>query len=137
MVLDFNSPYVFPRHFDRLFQEFFKSSLGNERKMAYPPINLSEDDGNIYVRSEIPGVDIADIELTLHDKSLVIRGERKAVAGKYLRQERPAGGFQRVVTLNVPVDRDKVGANMTDGVLTVTLPKAEESQPKKISIGVE
>ena len=137
MVLDFNSPYVFPRHFDRLFQEFFKSSFGNERKMAYPPINLSEDDKIIYVRSEIPGVDIADIELTLHDKSLVIKGERKAAAGKYLRQERPAGAFQRVVTLNVPVDRDKVGASMTDGVLTVTLPKAEESLPKKISIGVE
>jgi len=76
------------------------------------------------------------VELTLTDKNLIIKGERPTEQGTYFRQERPAGFFQRVVGLNVPVDRDKVRATLTDGVLTVVLPKAASSTPRKISIDV-
>lgn len=136
MVIDFNTLYNFPSRFDRVFEEFFKSPMGDDRRLAYPPLNLSNDDDNIYVRAELPGVQIEDIELTLTDKTLVLKGERGAPQGKYYRQERPSGVFHRVINISVPVDRDQVTASMTDGVLTVTLPKAEEVKPRSISIDV-
>ncbi len=136
MVLDFNTLYTFPGRFDRIFEEFFKPQLMEGRRLAYPPLNLSEDEGSYYVRSELPGLPLEAIELTLTEKSLVIKGERPVEQGKYYRQERPAGFFQRVVALNVPVDREKVSARLLDGVLTVVLPKAAASVPKKISIDV-
>ena len=64
-------------------------------------------------------------------------GERKPEQGKYYRQERPMGAFQRVITLNVPIDRDAVVASLADGVLRITLPKAEEMKPRKIAINPE
>ena len=136
MVLDFNTLYAFPGRMDRFFEEFFQPSLAEGKRFAYPPLNLSEDEANIYVRCEVPGLGMADLELTLTEKNLVVRGERRAEEGRYFRQERPAGPFQRVVQLNVPVVRDKVAATLRDGVLTVALPKAEESLPRKISIDV-
>ena len=136
MVLDFNTLYTFPGRMDRFIEEFFRPEFDDSKRLGYPPVNLSEDEENIYVRSEIPGVEMADIELTLTDKNLVLKGERKPEEGKFFRQERPSGMFQRIVSLNVPVDRDKVSAVMRDGVLTVTLPKSEESKPRTISIGV-
>ena len=136
MVLDFNTLYTFPGRLDRFVEEFFRPAFDDSKRLGYPPVNLSEDEENIYVRSEIPGVDMKDIELTLTDKNLVLKGERPAEEGKFFRQERPGGVFQRIVGLNVPVNRDKVSAVMSEGVLTVTLPKSEEVKPRKISIGV-
>lgn len=137
MVLDFNTLYTYPGRFERLFEDFFKPMYGGEgRRPVFPPLNVSEDEVNYYVRSEIPGLPMDDLELTLTEKSLVIRGERPTEQGKYYRQERPAGFFQRVVALNVPVDRDRVRATLTDGVLTVVLPKCEGCIPRKISIDV-
>jgi HSP20 family protein len=106
----------------------------SQRSMAYPPINIGEDDENLYVRCEIPGMDMAALDLTLTDSSLVIKGERQAIKGKYYRQERPTGFFQRVVNIQAGVAREKVSATMRDGVLEVVLPKSDESKPKKISI---
>lgn len=136
MVLDFNTLYTFPGRFERLFEEFFRPQFADGRRLAYPPLNLSEDEGAYYVRSELPGLPLDALELTLTDKSLVIKGERPTEQGKYYRQERPAGFFQRVVTLNASVERDKVRASLVDGVLTVVLPKCEDCKPRKISIDV-
>ncbi|WP_419786046.1 Hsp20/alpha crystallin family protein [Pseudodesulfovibrio sp.] len=136
MVIDFNTLYNFPSRFDRMFQEFFRSPMGDDRRFAYPPLNLSNDDEAIYVRAELPGVNIEDIDLTLTDKTLVLKGERNAPQGKYYRQERPSGVFNRVINIGVPVDRDKVTASMNEGVLTVTLPKAEEVKPRSINIEI-
>lgn len=137
MVLDFNTLYGFPHRMDRLFEQVFSPVRTTRRTVAYPPINLGSDEENIYVRAEIPGVGMDDVELTLTEKSLVIKGERKPVEGRHIRQERPAGVFHRVVTLGVPVDREKVVANLKDGVLSVVLPKAESVKPRKISIEAE
>ncbi|MDP2846831.1 MAG: Hsp20/alpha crystallin family protein [Humidesulfovibrio sp.] len=136
MVLDFNSLYAFPGRFERLFEDFFKPQFAEGRRLAYPPLNVSEDASAYYVRSELPGLSLDSVELTLTDKNLVIKGERPTEQGKYYRQERPAGFFQRVVALNVPVDRDAVRATLVDGVLTVTLPKCSECLPRKINIEV-
>ncbi|KAB1440908.1 Hsp20/alpha crystallin family protein [Pseudodesulfovibrio senegalensis] len=137
MVLDFNTLYSPFDRFDKLFEEFLSPGVAGRKSMAYPPLNLSQDDDTIYVRAEIPGVDMSGIELTLTDKTLVLKGERKAEEGKYYRQERPAGVFHRVINLNIPVQRDKVNATMKDGLLTVALPKAEEVKPRTISIDVK
>jgi len=136
MVIDFNTFYNSPSRFDRMFEDFFKHPMGDDRRLAYPPLNLSNDEKNIYVRAEVPGVSLEDMELTLTDKTLVLKGERSAPQGKYYRQERPSGVFHRVINISVPVDRDAVTATITDGVLTVTLPKAEEVKPRTISIDV-
>lgn len=134
MVIDFGSFYEFPRYWDKMFEDFFGPATLAQRRAAYPPLNISENDDHIRIRAEIPGTDIADVELTLTGKSLVIKGERKAPEGEYFRQERPAGVFQRVITFNVPVDRDLVSATMADGVLDIVLPKSDAVRPKKIDI---
>lgn len=134
MVLDFRTLYDFPRNFERMFDEVWNPLSISQRRLAYPPLNISQDDNNIYVKAELPGVELNDIELTLSEGSLIIRGEKKPEEGRYFRQERPTGSFQRVINLNVKIDRDKVKANMKDGLLQVTLPKAEEMKPKQINI---
>ena len=82
-------------------------------------------------------MDIDDLEITLTEGSLVIKGNRKADNGSYYRQERPVGVFQRIINLNVPIDADKVKARMKNGLLEIVLPKADEAKPKKISIEAE
>ncbi len=105
-----------------------------------PALDVYEDKDNVYVRAELPGMKREDIDLSLHNGSLSISGERKS-EGKYkdaevYRSERFFGRFQRTVTLPTPVASDKVKARYQDGILTVSLPKAEESKPKQIEVNV-
>ncbi len=105
-----------------------------------PAMDLYEDNDNVYVRVELPGMRKEDIELSLHDGSLSISGERKSEQkfsdAEVYRAERFFGRFQRTVTLPTAVAADKVKANYKDGLLTVTLPKAEEAKPKHIDVNV-
>ncbi len=137
MVIDFSSYYDLPRNMDSFFEELWKPSSLSQRRVAYPPVNISESEGEIIVTSEIPGMDTGDIELTLNEKSLIIRGAKKNEVGNYYRQERPTGSFQRIVNLNVPVQADGIKATMKDGLLRVVLPKARESRPLTISIDAQ
>jgi HSP20 family protein len=133
MVIDFSSFYDFPRQMDRLFQDL-ASPYALSRPEGYPPVNLSEDESRLYVRAEIPGVDLSDVELTLNARSLVIKGERKVEKGKYYRQERPTGVFQRIVGLGVPVEAEGVQATLANGVLEVLLPKAKGESSRSIEV---
>jgi len=137
MVIDFSAFYDLPRQIDRFFDEFWKPNVISQRRASYPPVNITEDQTNIYVDAEIPGMDIDDLEITLTEGSLVIKGNRKADNGNYYRQERPTGVFQRIINLNVPIDAEKVKAKMKNGLLEIVLPKADEAKPKKISIEAE
>lgn len=137
MVIDFSTYYDLPRNMDSFFEELWRPSSLSQRRVSYPPVNISESKENIIVMSEIPGMDTADIELTLNEKSLVIRGTKKNEVGNYYRQERPTGSFQRIVNLNVPVQADAIRASMKDGVLRIVLPKAKESRPLTISIDAQ
>lgn len=134
MVIDTSPFYGSMDNFDRLFNELWGPLNISQRRVSYPPLNISEDQDAIYVRCEIPGVNMEDIDLTFTDSTLVIKGERKIEKGKYYRQERPTGNFQRVVNVNSPIDVEKVKALARDGLLEIRLPKAEESKPRKISI---
>lgn len=103
-------------------------------------LDVHEDKDNVYVKAELPGMKKEDIELSLHDGCLSISGERKSETthegAEVYRAERFFGRFQRTVTLPTLVANDKVKAQYKDGVLTVTLPKAEEAKPKHIDVSV-
>lgn len=105
-----------------------------------PALDVYEDKDNLFVRAELPGMKREDISLTLHDGSLSISGERKGEEkvkdAEVYRSERFFGRFQRTVTLPTTVQADKVKAQYKDGILTVTLPKAEEAKPKQIDVNV-
>lgn len=105
-----------------------------------PAIDVFEDKDNFYVHVELPGMKKEEIELTLHEGSLSISGERKGAnkseEADVYRAERFFGRFQRTVSLPAQVAADKVKAQYKDGVLTVTLPKAEEAKPKQIDVSV-
>jgi len=105
-----------------------------------PALDLHEDRDNIYVKVELPGMKREEIDLQLHEHTLSISGERRAEHkeedSEVFRSERYVGRFQRAVQLPRAVDASKVKAQYRDGVLTVTLPKAEEAKPKQIDVKV-
>lgn len=73
MVIDFSSFYNFPYEFDKIFNDAFNPHHHNRRKASYPPLNISEDENNIYIRAEVPGVSINDMEITITAKNLVLK----------------------------------------------------------------
>jgi len=99
---------------------------------------VTEDKDNYYVRAELPGLKAEDLDISVTGDTLSISGERKLPAedekAKYHRREREAGRFSRILSLPARTDTKKVEAVCTDGVLTVTLPKAEAAKPKQISV---
>ena len=133
MVIDFNSLYEMPKEMDRILEMFRNSNLVQRRNVT-PMINMSESENSYIVDVCIPGVAESEMELTLTARSLVIKVERKSPEGRYFRQERLAGSYQRIITLNVPVARDKVAARSENGILRIELPKEEEIKPRRISI---
>ncbi len=105
---------------------------------SVPPINVWEDEQNVYVESEVPGLAMSELDISLTAGELSIRGRREPHAEQegvtYHRRERTSGEFQRTLRIGVPIDHEKVGASLTQGVLLVTLPKAEAAKPRKIEV---
>lgn len=104
-----------------------------------PALDLYQNADNVTATVELPGLRKEDIEISLQDGTLTISGERKTESGdgdKAERTERFHGKFRRSVTLPVKVDAANVQASYQDGILTVTLPKAEEAKPKQIQVNV-
>ena len=102
-----------------------------------PALDLYQNNDNVVAVLELPGMRKEDIEISLHDGTLTIGGERKSSSSngeKAERTERYVGSFRRSITLPVRVDSNKVSATYRDGILTVTLPKAEEAKPKRIDV---
>jgi len=105
-----------------------------------PALDIYEDKDNLFVKVELPGMKREGIDVSLHEGGLSISGERKSEQthedADVYRAERFVGRFQRTVTLPTPVAADKVKAQYKDGILTITLPKTEESKPKHIDVNV-
>lgn len=133
MVIDFSTFYDPTKGLERLFDDMARFGA-IMRHSSRPQVNIQETDDSYIVDITVPGVNPDEIELTLTARNLVIRGERTAPEGRYFRQERMTGSFQRLISLNVPVDREKVTAKAVDGILRITLPKAGSAKPRKISI---
>jgi HSP20 family protein len=127
-------------------QQFFNAPLAELNRTSRllsgwtPALDVYEDKDNLFVKAELPGMKREDIDVSLHDGTLSISGERKG-EGKYenaevYRAERFVGRFQRTVTLATPIAAEKVKAQYQDGILTITLPKTEEAKPKHIDVNV-
>jgi HSP20 family protein len=126
------------RRMGRLFEETFGPGVALWRPGVYPLVNISEDHDYIYVRAELPGINPQELEITVHEGNLILRGERKIPPEEkqvnYHRRERESGYFRRVVNLPSPVNPDKVEASYKDGILTVKLAKPEEIKPRVIKV---
>jgi HSP20 family protein len=126
------------RQMDRLFQNVAGVERYPRRVGVYPLVNISEDPDHIFLRAELPGVNPEDLDITIKDQHLVLRGERKISTEEknvnYHRRERESGFFRRVLRLPAEVDPNKVEAACKDGVLTISLAKPEEVKPRQISV---
>jgi len=122
----------------RLFGPAFEPGLGLRH---YPKINLRDDDDCVYVEALLPGVEPDKIEMNILGNTLSLSGERYSVEDTdenrtWHRRERGTGKFMRTIELPVDIVADKVKAECRNGLLRVTLPKAAEAKPKKISVKV-
>jgi HSP20 family protein len=128
---------------DRMFAApFTELSRGGQFFNQWAPaLDLFEDKDNVFVKAEIPGMKKEEIEVSLHENALTISGERKVEQkheeAENYRSERFFGRFSRSVVLPVPVESEQVKASYKDGILTVTLPKSEQSKPKQIEVNVK
>jgi HSP20 family protein len=103
-----------------------------------PSVDIFENDNEVVIKAELPGMNAKDIEVKLENNVLFLRGERRfekeAKEENYHRVEREYGNFSRAFSLPAAVNGDKVTAEYKDGVLKVVLPKKEEIKPKPIKI---
>ena len=105
---------------------------------AYPPLNLFRKGDEVVLIAEVPGVRKEDVQIQVKDRTIRIAG-RKAVGyrdGASLhRRERSAGAFDRAISLPIEIDADRVKAECRDGILAISLPRAERDKPRTISVG--
>ncbi len=127
---------------DRLFEDWFDRGLPTVPfetlgLASFPAINLREDAGAFSLEAELPGLTIADIELSVLGNELTIKGEQSCECdddAHYHRRERRTGSFERVITPPVQLDVEKLEATLVNGVLTITMPKAQAVLPRKIEV---
>jgi len=105
-----------------------------------PAVDVAENQNEIVLRAELPGMKQEDIDIELTGDTLTLRGDRKFENEErredFVRVERAYGRFQRSFTLGVPVQHDQVKASYRDGVLEVHLPKSEDTKPRKVQVSV-
>ena len=124
--------------FERLFEDFNLPALSDGEPAWIPVFDISENEKEYVVTAELPGIDSKDLDVTLSDGVLTVKGEKKRESedkGKnYHRVERSYGSFKRSFRIPEKVQMDKVDAKYKDGILKLTLEKAEESEVKKIAV---
>jgi HSP20 family protein len=134
---------------NRLFHNSFHDSFGSEgtkedealtTSRFAPPVDVYEDEHNVTLKIEVPGIDEKDIDVRIENNTLTVHGERKFEKEEkeenYRRVERQYGSFTRTFTLPQTVDQDSVQADYDKGVLKIELAKKAEAKPKQIKIGV-
>jgi HSP20 family protein len=143
-----------PKEIERFFEEFFEEPFSprmwrkfpkwrklRELEEISPPVVMYDKKDEIVVKAEIPGVEKENVNISLTDNTLTIKGEVKkeeeVKEEDYYYSERSYGSFGRMLTLPVKVQADKIKASFRDGILEIHLPKAEESKPKEVIVEVE
>ncbi len=130
--------------FNRLFNETFARAFSGDsgedagtRSWA-PAVDVLENDQNVVLKAELPGIDPKDVEIRIQDNTLTLKGERKfekdVKEGNYQVVERSYGSFSRSFSLPAYINSENVTADYKDGLLTLTLPKREEAKPKVIKL---
>ncbi len=100
-------------------------------------VNVREEDDAYFLSALVPGLNAEDLNIQVLDDVVRIEGEYKADENEYLMRELPNGSFTRTLRLPAAIDADSVEAKIAEGVLTLTLPKAESARPKKIKVTVK
>ena len=132
----------FRQELDELFERFFPEpveSIGGEVMRAWAPrVDVEDTDREIIVKADLPGVDPKDVDIAVSEGSLILRGEKKEEREEkkknYRAVERFVGQFYREIPLPAGTDKEKITATTSKGVVTVTIPKAPQAQPKKIAV---
>jgi HSP20 family protein len=120
-----------------LFERFFEDpffSAPQTQPASVLPLSLWQDENHLHVEADLPGVAEADLEVTMFDGDLFIRGERKCERPEGTYDSRRYGRFEQRIALPTAVESEKVEAKLANGVLRVTLPKSPEAKPRKIAI---
>jgi HSP20 family protein len=136
------SPFMsLQREIDRLFEDFsrgFPTTAGNGATALMPSMDVTETDKEIEITAELPGLEEKDVQINIADNILTIRGEKKAEKEQkdknYRLVERSYGSFERTLELPEGVNADAIKANISKGVLKVTVPKPAPTQAKKIEV---
>ncbi len=136
------SPLGLREAMDRLFEESFIEPARfwswPQAQMGNLPLDVYQTDDHVMVKASIPGVSPEEVDISITGDMLTIKGEHKeeteAKEDDYFRKERRFGAFSRSVTIPVPVQGDKADATFQDGVLRISMPKAEEARPKQIKV---
>src|SRR5210317_1082347 len=126
---------------NRLFGRYGAGNGSDRTDAGYPALDLWEDEDKLYVEAELPGMELGDLEIFVNgDDQLSIKGERKPpeiAKASWHRRERGFGSFSRLMSLPHNVDAENVHAEFKNGVLTIAMPKKEESKPRRIEVKVE
>ena len=137
MALAYRDPFEQLQHeLERMLDTAFGSV--SQPAGVYPPVNVFDRGDDFVVKAEVPGVEPKDVQIEVEDDTLVIRGERSfsepSRDAAYHRRERGQGKFRRVVRVPGRLAADEAKAQYRDGVLTVTIPKARETRPRRVEI---
>jgi HSP20 family protein len=130
------------REIDRLFEDFTRGiEVASQAQVnLVPSIDVTETDKEIVITAEMPGLERKDVDISVEDNVLTIRGEKKIESQKddkdknYHLSERSYGMFYRMLQLPAGVDPSKIQATMSNGVLKITIPKPARSEAKKIEV---
>ena len=129
------TPSLFEEAFDSMFP-----AVSSEENGWMPRVDITDDKDSIHIHAEVPGMKKEDVKVTFENGLLSISGERKREEKKegtdYYRIERRYGSFARSFRLPEEVQPDKIQASYKDGILQITLPKAEEKKPREIEISL-
>jgi HSP20 family protein len=131
------------REMDRLWDSFFEGKptrMAGEEREWVPSLDISETKGDLVVKAEIPGIDPKDIDISLNEGVLTIKGEKKQEKEEkeegYHLVERSYGSFTRSIRLPREIQNEKINASYKNGVIKITLPKTEEARKKEVKIKV-
>ncbi len=132
-------PFAHLRQFEDSFARLLSEPQAN--RPWSPSVDIYETDDELVLKSDLPGVELKDIDVRVENQTLTIAGERdfekKDTAKGYHRIERSYGSFLRSFAVPSAFDTEKVGAEFKNGVLTVTLPKKEAAKPRQIKVAVQ
>jgi HSP20 family protein len=134
--------YSFRNQINHMFDNSFYPTHKDDEELSIwnwkPVVDIYDNDHNIVIKAELPGVAKQDIVVDVKGRFLTLKGERSSEnevkEDKYHRKERAYGKFKRVFTLPAEVDPDKIKADYKDGVLKIDIPKPEKQKPKQITV---
>ena len=126
-------PYPYRRHLSRR----MAALNGGSSRESFLNVNIRDEEDAFLLNALVPGLKADDLNIQILEDVVRIEGEFQANDEEYLLRELPNGSFRRTLRMPTEIDADKVEAKITDGVLTLRLPKAESARPKKIKIAVK